>query len=486
MLKNKTTKDIAVYSFGNILSKVLGFILLPYQTRYLTTAIVGVFGLIMPITVILTAVFGLNLSSALLRWYSADPQKGRKFTSTVFTFLVLIAAFINIFSFVFKPIFGLFLGDAYTGYTRIIIVLITSEIFYLFGLNLLRSKGMSVYYVIVNALKLIVGLVSTILMLVVFKMELNAVILGQIFGNGLFLILSLPVIFKEFTPKIDTGLLKSMLRYSVPLVLTTISTNLLAQADRYILKFLVNETSVGIYYVGHKVASVLNVVLVVSIQTALLPIAISRFENKNADNYIPRVQVNTTILLAAGFVFLSLFAKEVLLFAAKGKDYAEVFLFVPVLMATFLFKHLQNIFSYAFYYYKKVSVLTIIVFVGVGVNIFLNFMLIPTYSVLGASVATAVSTLITAGIMYYLTQKQHRMDFNNMKILGIILLSFLFVTPVYFTQSMAMLSAFLIKVLSCMIFLIVVSFLLSEEDKQGLLNALKTGIKKDYRKNSTK
>ncbi len=486
MLKNKTTKDIAVYSFGNILSKVLGFILLPYQTRYLTTAIVGVFGLITPISVILTAVFGLNLSSALLRWYSADPKQGRIFTSTVFLFLLLIAAFINIFSFLFKPIFGFFIGSDYTGYTRLIILLITSEMFYLFCLNLLRSKGRSLYYVVVNAVKLTVSMVSTILMLVVFKAGLTGVILGQIFGNGLFLILTLPIILKELSFKIDTDLLKSMLKYSVPLVLTTISTNLLTQADRYILKFLADETSVGIYYVGHKVASVLNVVLVVSIQTALLPIAIARFESKKANDYLPKVQVNTTILLAAGFVFLSLFAREVLMIAAKGKDYAEVYLFVPVLMATFLFKHLQNIFSMAFYYYKKISVLTAIVFVGVGVNIALNYLLIPKFNVIGASIATAMSTVVTAGIMYFLTQKQHHMNFQNAKVLGIIILALAFASPAYFTHSLSFLNAFLLKLAAGIIFLGFSYFILSKDDRHSLLNTLRIRTYKDNEKDSTK
>ncbi len=486
MLKNKTTKDIAVYSFGNILSKVLGFILLPYQTKYLTTAIVGVFGLIMPISAILTAVFGLNLSSALLRWYSADQKQGRKFTSTVFLFLILIAAFINIFSSLFKPIFGFFLGWEYTGYTWQIILLITSEIFYLFCLNLLRSKGKSVYYVIVNAMKLVVSLLATVLMLVVFKAGLTSVIMGQAIGNGLFLMLTFPVIAKELSFEIDRSLLQSMLKYSVPLVLTTISTNLLTQADRYILKFLADETSVGIYYVGHKVASVLQVVLVVSIQTALLPIVISRFENRKINDYLPKVQVNTTILLAAGFVFLSLFAREVLMIAAKGKDYANVYLFVPVLMATFIFKHLQNIFSMSFYYYKKISVLTIIVFVGVGVNIGLNYLLIPKFNVMGASVATALSTVVTAFIMYFLTQKQHAVKYHNAKVLGIIIMAFVFVIPAYFTQSFGFTSAFLLKLGTGCVFLVFAYFILSREDRLSLLRTLRIRAYKDNEKDCTK
>ncbi len=69
----KTVKHTAVYSLGNISTKLVGFILLPLYTTHLSTEEYGVLAILQAIAQILIGVFGLSLPTAMMRW--AAPEK---------------------------------------------------------------------------------------------------------------------------------------------------------------------------------------------------------------------------------------------------------------------------------------------------------------------------------------------------------------------------------------------------------------------------
>ena len=69
----KILKNSAIYSTGNSATKLVGFVLIPIYTKYLSIEDFGVLGLVEVTSQILIGVFGLALYRAFIRWYW-DPQ----------------------------------------------------------------------------------------------------------------------------------------------------------------------------------------------------------------------------------------------------------------------------------------------------------------------------------------------------------------------------------------------------------------------------
>jgi O-antigen/teichoic acid export membrane protein len=126
-----TVKHTAIYSLGNLSTKIIGLILLPLYTSYLTTAEYGIFSILEVTSQFFTAVVSLGLTAGMMRWYAVeDDEQKRKiivFTTWVTTFI--LALFVNVAFYPankwFSSIF--FSHDNYADYFLILWFEITSQ-----------------------------------------------------------------------------------------------------------------------------------------------------------------------------------------------------------------------------------------------------------------------------------------------------------------------------------------------------------------------
>ncbi|MFX0142190.1 MAG: lipopolysaccharide biosynthesis protein, partial [Candidatus Hodarchaeota archaeon] len=65
----KLLRHSSVYSIGNLLSKAIGFFLIPLYTRYLTPADYGVLELLELTSSIISLFLGLRIGTAVIRFF---------------------------------------------------------------------------------------------------------------------------------------------------------------------------------------------------------------------------------------------------------------------------------------------------------------------------------------------------------------------------------------------------------------------------------
>lgn len=82
----KTLRQTAIYSLGNLTSKVIGFILLPLYTDYLSVSEYGIFAILEATSQILIGIFGFNFTTSMMRWcVSEKSADGQKIISSTFS-----------------------------------------------------------------------------------------------------------------------------------------------------------------------------------------------------------------------------------------------------------------------------------------------------------------------------------------------------------------------------------------------------------------
>src|SRR6187397_3519523 len=80
----------AIYGLGSIVARVLGVLLLPLYTRYLSPSDYGLLETLVALSAVLTALVAQAMKSAFFRFYfdSAEPDRRRRVVLTAFWYVM--------------------------------------------------------------------------------------------------------------------------------------------------------------------------------------------------------------------------------------------------------------------------------------------------------------------------------------------------------------------------------------------------------------
>jgi len=423
-LKN-TVKQTSIYSVGNLSSKLIGFILLPLYTSYLTTAEYGILAIIEASGQILIGIFAFSLPTAMLRWCATEKeeqqQKSIVFTTLISTLLIAVSLSIVLIPFSSKFSILFFNHTRFTNYFIILFLSVSFGILNNVPLNLIRLKEKSFFYIIITSLKFATILLLNIYFVVYKKTGVEGIILSQLIGNILLLLLTTPFLLKNVILRFKFKVLKEMFSYGFPLIFTAISALALSSADKYIIKFFIGDAGVGIFSLGHKFGSIINVFLLQSFQLGFLPIAYKMYNKPNAKRYFSKVLTYYAFILVFAVLALSLFSMEIIKFLSHKKSFWPAYSLVPLISFAFIFKGMQYVISLGFHYVKRTSFTAYIVLGTAIFNIILNILLVPQYGYSVSAYIMVISFFIMSVLTYYFSQRLFHIPYEIKKITTLIL-----------------------------------------------------------------
>jgi O-antigen/teichoic acid export membrane protein len=181
-----------------------------------------------------------------------------------------------------------------------------------------------------------------------------------------------------------------MILFSASLIIS-----IYANFDLIMIGFIKDEYAVGLYDAALKVKNV-----VLSLSTAITSVFIPRISNYYSkkdfagikDLIIKSFKVSMVLALPAT-VYTFMYSKNVLIFLS-GSEYIPATSTLQMLMLCTLALILTNIFANQLLIpFGKEKRFTQSVFVGLFINIILNFLLIPKYGSYGAAIGTLVTEI---------------------------------------------------------------------------------------------
>lgn len=428
-------KQTAIYSIGNLSTKLIGLILLPLFTEYLTTSEYGILAILEATSQILIGVIALNLPLAMLRWASAEKDK-KKQKSIVFTTTVAILFIIALQLVTFLPNTNyfselLFDNNNYTDYFFYLFLTVAFGIYNGIPLNLIRIKEKATLFIVVSIIKFTTLLLLNVYLIAFLRLGVKGIIISQLISEVILFLITIPILAKNIRFKFDFKTFKEMLLYGLPLILSTVSTFAFSFGDRYILQHYLNNASVGIYSMGYKIASILNMVILQSFQLGFLPIAYKKLGDDDAGAFFSKILTYYSFLLVIAALSISLFSKELLLLLAQKEEYVIAYTVVPIIAFSFVLKGIQYTFALSFHYSKKTTYNAIIVLLTAVINLSLNIILIQKLGYIGAAYSMFISMLITLFISYYYGNKVYPIPYEIKKIFIVVALGIGF----YFTST---------------------------------------------------
>ncbi len=384
-------RNTVIISIGTLLSKLVTFFMVRLYTGVLTPAEYGTGDLLITTVSLLTPFISFGISDGVFRFLPEYPRAKKSVFSigiyAVTAGAALLAAFL--------PLLGL--AEGFHGRLPLLAFLTLAACYHAVCEQYVRACGDTVLYAKQGLLNTLLVVMLNILFLTVLRLGVTGYVLSVGVADTIctaYLVLK-QCLWRRLTIHPNRNLLRKMLRYSIPLIPTTVFWWITSVSDRYMISAMLGSEANGIYTVANKLPTMLTILSGVLMQ-AWQYSAIS--ESKNSLQAQTAFYSNVWLGLSAalflacsGMVALAKIEIRILADAA----YQEAWQYVPVLCAAMLLCAFTSFMGSVYTVTQKSGLSFWTSFLGAGINIALNAMLIPSpLGVQGAALATLASYLI--------------------------------------------------------------------------------------------
>src|ERR671933_1829254 len=255
----------AIYGLGSIVARVIGVLLLPLYTRYLSPGDYGLIETLVALGAVLTALVAQGMKSAFFRFYfdSAEEERRLLVVRTAFWYVMAAATAVLILGVVLaQPISWLLFGTrAHDGLVIAAFIGLWAAMNYEQMTSLFRVEQRSTAYVAATLANVAVTIAATVLLVVVFDRGPLGVLVGNFTGTLVVYALLLLRARRALGLQFDRSLYRAMNRFGLPLVPSALALWLTNFSDRFFLVKLADAHEVGLYSIGVRLASAILLLL---------------------------------------------------------------------------------------------------------------------------------------------------------------------------------------------------------------------------------
>jgi O-antigen/teichoic acid export membrane protein len=228
-------------------------------------------------------------------------------------------------------------------------------------------------------------------------------------------------IFRNSTATFEYRKLFSMLGYSLPLMLASVSTVLLNTFDRYSLNYLADLDAVGTYTLAFRIANTIKVVVITSIQLSFIPIIFKKLGDHDHRRFMAKSMNYSALLVMLCVLFVSIFSLEIVKVFSSNMAYWEASAIIPILSFSMIFVMMKENVIIGLQITKSAITMGILIALTALFNLGLNMVLIPRFVLFGAAIATLISQLVMFTLFYAVAQKKYTIpyEFKNLMVLVI-------------------------------------------------------------------
>lgn len=385
-------RDAVVYGAATVATRATSLLVVPIFTRFLSDTDYGVIDLLTIAGNLILLTVALEISQAVARFVpGTSREEGAAFASTALAFAVAAYAIFAIAGLVAAPaIRSWLLGDAATDLTVRLAVIATclNGVFQLTS-GVLMAQQRARRFAVASLASSLVAIGLGVVLVALAGAGVDGFFVGQIIGAAIGVALTLAISRGVYSPSFDGGRLVSMLRFSAPLVPSSLGVFVSLFVDRLAIGQLMTVADVGVFGIGFRLASTVSL-LSFGAQMAVTPLVYARHTDPATPAALERIfrhYVGAALVVALG---LSLFAPEILRLLTTPPFYGAasvVPLLAPALFIASLYSFMPGL-GIA----KRTGTFAAINLSGALLNLILNVLLIPILGIVGAALATLLGS----------------------------------------------------------------------------------------------
>jgi O-antigen/teichoic acid export membrane protein len=430
---SKLASDTAVYGISTIVSRFVNYVLFPFHLLIFDAAPFGTISELYAYVAVLNIIFLYGMETAFFRFCNDADAEREKVKNAVQSLIILTTFLFSLPLFVFSEQLATFAGYAGHGdYIRILAFILFADTILAVPFAALRLENKAKKFAALRSGAVLLNVFLNFLILGLFRGiysgeyfpfakeyfafynpsdEIYYVYLANALANIAVLPFFLPY-FKKFHFVFDTALVKKMLLYALPFVVTGLAYNLNEALSRNLIKYLLPENfypgktsleALGIYSANFRFAVFISLA-VQAFKFSAEPFFFKKALDKDSKEVFALVMRYFILLLCLMYVVVSL-NTDTLQFIMGKAIYREGIVIVPILL-------LANIFLGIYYNLAVWYKVTDRTYYGAAINAFsllitlaANLILLPILGYIGSALSTLFCFAGMAFLCYFFGKK---------------------------------------------------------------------------------
>lgn len=427
--RKKFIVDTFFSSFRPIAGFLSSLVIMIFITKFIGAAGYGIWAQFQVTFSLFSLFLCLNLGSSVARFLAGEKKKeylSKVFYSAIVSILILTILVGSCFYIFKEPLANFLFGEKELG-----IIIILLVIFLIFrnlsrqGQHFLIARRYVKEWTLIN-----LGIFGTAAGLVVLTAILTknivAAIVAFVMVEGIALGILLGFIWKKgISPvKPDFSSIVPLLKFGIPLIIAGLGYWIIQCSDRYLIKYFMDISQVGLYSLSYSCAFIL-IFLWTIFRGVLLPDLSALFDEgkiKELEIRFSRVLKYGVACSVPGVIGLSVLAKPIIktLSSSEFLPAANVLIIISIGVFFYgMFIHFNTLLKIL----KKVKVLSSIWVLMAILNLGLNFWLIPKFGIMGAAYSTSLCFLLGALIIILYSRNYFKITFKREWLTKIIIAS---------------------------------------------------------------
>lgn len=418
-------KEGGLYTAANLLTKGVSLLLIPFYSDYFTQAEYGILAMLGIAGALSAAIFSFQIYQGVGRFISEKDTPlttQQKIGSTGFWFTVLSYGVFILLAFLFRDQVITLLSEderiKTSTYNWCLFAIALNGAFNALSVQLKflrKTKAFSIS----TFLHAILNIAFILLFALGFDYRIDSVYMASIAVTPFLLLLQVYYLKDHLILYLGKTELKKLMRFSAPLIPASLAYLVLNFTDRVFIKELSGSLAqVGIYDMAFKFSALLSLIIL-SFQSALAPIIYEQHKLDETPQKLGRILRLFIGIGTLGCLCLALFSYETL-YIFTQPEYYEAYTLMPLFYLSVLITGL-GMFSPGLHLKDKTRMIPLIVLMTALLNVALNFWLLPLMGLVGAALATLISTAFNNATLFFFSQKLYPIPVTQKKVFMVLI-----------------------------------------------------------------
>ena len=426
--------ESTLYTLGNVVRRSFSLVTMPVFTRYLSTSGYGVLSIVGTVQNMLEVFYELGLAQSSTRFYyeCRDARERQTLFGTLLILSLVVTAVLSVLLLVggealwglvaadvpFYPYIGLTIATVFFGAIGVLpraLFRVTNQVPRFLRLSVSQT-ALTVVLAVVLVIGFAVGPLGPILATCVVAVVYFVVYANTLRGHVRF--------------AFDWDLARRALVFGLPEVPLRWGSWALKVSDRLILQHLTTLSVVGVYSVGAAIGKMPFDLIANGIHWAIVPFfyaTATQESDERSKQILAEVATWNLVILAGIGVAMIVFAADLIALLASS-EFAGARAVVPLVVTASFLEALFQIPSQGIYLKRKTGYLLPLFLVPAGVNVGLNFMLIPHFGIMGAAWSRVLGGAVMVGLTLIVAQRIYPIPYQYGRIGKVVLIAVLLAT----------------------------------------------------------
>lgn len=410
----KFVKNTFSLASAELVTKFLGFLLVIYIARVLGEAEFGKYSFALAFTLLFAFFSDFGLSQLTIREVANRKEDAEKYLGTVSAIKVilsiltiaLVVVAINLLEYPHEIVIAVYIAGAYA--------VINS--FNQFLCSFYRAFERMEYELITRVIEKII-IFSLAIVFLLLGYGFIAVISAFLIGSVIRLVIGVFFVTTKFVkPQLnfDHSFLRPLLTQALPFGLTTLFVVIYFKIDTVMLSMMVGDSAVGWYNASYNIIEGLIALVAGSFGGVIFPMLSKNF-TKSPERLRKLYLQSFQIILIVGiviFIFVQIFSFYIIEIL-YGPAYQISALVLQVQIIAFLIVCVSTVTSTLLNSVSMQRIVAIGTGFGALLNICLNYVLIPQYSLFGAAWATVFTELFGFSLYIYYSTRMLNINWGD-------------------------------------------------------------------------